>query len=103
MGLFAGFGGQIYHFAGRREACVENDMDVAGGLMAEEVDALSHVARAARPARDRKLRVVDEERRSFYGRRTPPSQDPQRPDAPPRSQGTPGGPEELRLIWARRG
>ena len=77
LGRSTGVGDRICHFTGRLGARIENNLEVAARLRGEEMDA-----RATRPDR-----VVDGQRRSFYGRRTPASQGFQHPGALPRSQG----------------
>ena len=74
---FGGFGAQLCLLSSHLEACIENNTEVMARLADEENEVLSHMARSrmdpkevfsviSDPDRDRRLRVVDEQRRAYH-------------------------------------
>ena len=74
---FGGFGAQLCLLSNHLEACIENNTEVMARLADEENEVLSHMARSrvepkevtsaiSDPDRDRRLRVVDEQRRAYH-------------------------------------
>ena len=72
-----GFSAQLRLLASHLEACIENNTEVMARLSEEESEVLSHMSRSRmeskevfrvilEPDRDRRLRVVDEQRRAYH-------------------------------------
>ena len=81
------------------EACVEDNMEATARLADEETHSLTYMVRSlaklsdnpcvlAEPGRDRGLSVLDEQSRSYQGRRAPALKRCRLPEMPPCSQGS---------------